>query len=141
MGWRPAPAPRAQAPLGRAEAVVSFRRTLADVAAPPAARLAAVDGLVALGEDPSRWWFQRQWTDTGRPLHEAVRVSYSKLDTLENCELQFVLSQELGLGRPSGYHAWVGHLVHTLKARGGKYGLATLCVGVGQGVSVIVESV
>ena len=33
------------------------------------------------------------------------------------------------------------HLVHALKARGGRYGLATLCVGVGQGVSVIVESV
>jgi acetyl-CoA C-acetyltransferase len=33
------------------------------------------------------------------------------------------------------------HLVHALRARGGRYGLATLCVGVGQGVSVIVESV
>ena len=32
------------------------------------------------------------------------------------------------------------HLVHCLRARGGRYGLATLCVGVGQGVSVIVES-
>ncbi|MFL5456790.1 MAG: thiolase family protein [Myxococcales bacterium] len=32
------------------------------------------------------------------------------------------------------------HLVHALRARGGRYGLATLCVGVGQGVSVIVES-
>jgi acetyl-CoA acetyltransferase family protein len=33
------------------------------------------------------------------------------------------------------------HLVHALRARGGRYGLATLCVGVGQGVSVIIESV
>jgi acetyl-CoA acetyltransferase family protein len=33
------------------------------------------------------------------------------------------------------------HLVHALRARGGRYGLATLCVGVGQGVSVIVETV
>jgi len=33
------------------------------------------------------------------------------------------------------------HLVHALRARGGRYGLATLCVGVGQGVSVIVEAV
>jgi len=32
------------------------------------------------------------------------------------------------------------HLVHALRARSGRYGLATLCVGVGQGVSVIVES-
>jgi acetyl-CoA acetyltransferase family protein len=33
------------------------------------------------------------------------------------------------------------HLVHALRARGGRYGLATLCVGVGQGVSVVVEAV
>jgi acetyl-CoA C-acetyltransferase len=32
------------------------------------------------------------------------------------------------------------HLAHALRARGGRYGLATLCVGVGQGVSVVIES-
>ena len=32
------------------------------------------------------------------------------------------------------------HLVHALRARGGRYGVATLCVGVGQGVSVIIEA-
>jgi 3-oxoadipyl-CoA thiolase len=32
-------------------------------------------------------------------------------------------------------------LVHALRRRGGKYGLATMCVGVGQGVAVIVERV
>jgi RecB family exonuclease len=31
---------------------------------------------------------------------------------LENCELQHVLGDELGLGRVAGYHAWVGKLVH-----------------------------
>ena len=30
-------------------------------------------------------------------------------------------------------------LVHALRARGGRYGLATLCVGVGQGVSTVIE--
>ena len=55
-----------------------------------------------------RWWFQRDWTDTGAPLHETIRVSYSKLSTLENCELQYVLSAELGLGGMVGYQAWVG---------------------------------
>ncbi len=30
-------------------------------------------------------------------------------------------------------------LVHALRRRGGRYGLATMCVGVGQGVAVIVE--
>jgi 3-oxoadipyl-CoA thiolase len=32
-------------------------------------------------------------------------------------------------------------LAHALRRRGGRYGLATMCVGVGQGVAVIVESV
>ncbi|MBA3691143.1 MAG: PD-(D/E)XK nuclease family protein [Actinobacteria bacterium] len=77
-------------------------------------RLAALDALVALGVDPRRWWFQRNWTDTGRPLHDTLRLSYSKLSKLENCELQHVLSDELGLGRPGGYHAWVGKTVHKL---------------------------
>jgi acetyl-CoA acetyltransferase family protein len=31
-------------------------------------------------------------------------------------------------------------LVHALRRRGGRYGLATMCVGVGQGVAVVVES-
>jgi hypothetical protein len=76
--------------------------------------LAALDGLQALGADPSSWWFQRDWTETGRPLHEQLRLSYSRLSTLENCELQHVLGGELGLGRTAGYQAWVGKLVHGL---------------------------
>jgi 3-oxoadipyl-CoA thiolase len=32
-------------------------------------------------------------------------------------------------------------LVHELKRRNGKYGLATMCIGVGQGISTIVEAV
>jgi superfamily I DNA/RNA helicase/RecB family exonuclease len=103
------------APLSSAEAAATWRRTLAGQAGDSAAaRLAALDGLVALQVDPGRWWFQRDWTDTGRPLHENVRVSFSRLDKLENCELQFVLNEEVGLGTRSGHQAWVGHLVHTL---------------------------
>ena len=105
----------ARAPLSTAEAAATWRRTLAGADdASDADRLAALDGLSALRVDPARWWFQRDWTDTGRPLHESVRVSYSRLSTLDNCELQYVLNEELGLGGPSGYHAWVGGLVHTL---------------------------
>ncbi|MEA2521904.1 MAG: hypothetical protein QOI81_1550, partial [Actinomycetota bacterium] len=88
--------------------------TLSDAGAADVERLAAIEGLVALGVDPSRWWFQREWSDTGKPLHEAFHLSYSKLSTLENCELQHVLRNELGLGRPGGYHAWVGKTVHKL---------------------------
>ncbi len=43
-----------------------------------------------------------------------MRVSYSKLSTLENCELQYVLSAELGLGGQVGYQAWVGKLIHRI---------------------------
>jgi len=48
----------------------------------------------------------------------------------------------ISMGHPLGMSGAriLGHLAHALKARGGKYGLATLCVGVGQGVSVIVEA-
>jgi len=32
-------------------------------------------------------------------------------------------------------------LLHELKRRGGKYGLATMCIGVGQGAAIIYEGV
>jgi superfamily I DNA/RNA helicase len=112
--WTSIPAGPFDEPVSVREAEATWRRTLADPAEPPTLRLAAIEGLVALGADPSRWWFQRDWTDTGLPLHERLRVSYSKLTTLENCELQYVLSAELGLGRPVGYQAWVGTVVHRI---------------------------
>ena len=112
--WSPVPDPGLAEPISVREAAAVWRRTLADQAVPAAERLAALDGLVTLGVDPRRWWFQRDWTETGRPLHEHLRASYSKLDVLDNCELQFVLGSELGLGRPVGYQAWVGSLVHRI---------------------------
>jgi putative RecB family exonuclease len=117
MAWTPVGGEGPSAdpePITVGEAAGLWRRALSDPARAAGERLAALEGLLALGVDPSRWWFQRDWTDTGRPLHESIRVSYSRLDKLENCELQFVLSEELGLGTPSGYHAWVGSLVHDL---------------------------
>jgi len=76
--------------------------------------LAALDGLVALGFRTEGWWFQREWTDTGAPLTEQLHPSYSKLGKLENCELQYVLGEELGLSRRGGYQASVGKLIHSL---------------------------
>ena len=112
--WSSVPDPGLAEPISVREAAALWRRTLADHAVSGAERLAALEGLVTLGVDPRRWWFQRDWTDTGRPLHEHLRASYSKLDVLDNCELQFVLGSELGLGRPVGYQAWVGSLVHRI---------------------------
>ena len=47
----------------------------------------------------------------------------------------------IALGHPLGMSGAriLGHLAHALRRTGGRYGLATLCVGVGQGVSVIIE--
>jgi hypothetical protein len=101
-------------PVSVAEAAAIWRRELADPTASGAIRLAAIDGLLALGVEPSRWWFQRDWTDTGAPLHEELRLSYSRLATLDNCDLQFVLGEELGLSKRGGYQAAVGKLVHEL---------------------------
>ena len=47
-------------------------------------------------------------------VEDALSLSYSRLSTLENCELQFVLSSELGLDPGGGYQAWVGKLVHSI---------------------------
>ena len=110
--WRPAPDGPFEDPVSVREAAAVWRRTLANLDAPSAQRLAALEGLVVLGVDPTRWWFQREWTDTGRPLHETIRVSFSRLDKLVNCALQYVLSEELGLEGQAGYYAWVGHTVH-----------------------------
>ncbi len=104
-------------PVSVGEAVAAWRRQLADPGAEAWRRLAALEGLRALDVDAARWWFQRDWTDTGRPLHETLRLSYSRLSNLENCELQHVLGDELGLGRVAGYQAWVGKLVHGIIER------------------------
>jgi len=114
VGWTSAPGGPFDEPLSVLEAAASWRRELSDGSRPPNVRLAALRGLLALGDRPTRWWFQQDWTGSDRPLHEGIRVSFSKLDTLENCALQYVLSEELGLEGQAGYYAWVGHLVHRI---------------------------
>jgi superfamily I DNA/RNA helicase len=113
--WRPAPdTVEENDPVSVREAVASWRRQLADSTVEGWRRLAALEGVRALGADAAAWWYQREWTDTGRPLHETLRLSYSRMSNLENCELQHVLGDELGLGRVAGYQAWVGKLVHSI---------------------------
>lgn len=110
--WQPAPAGPFHEPVSVQEASASWRRGLADRKAPAWRRLADLEGLVRLGADPGKWWFQRDWTATGRPLHEDLHVSYSRLKNMEDCELRHVLGDELGLSAPGGYHAWVGKTIH-----------------------------
>ena len=47
----------------------------------------------------------------------------------------------IALGHPLGCSGAriLTTLVHELKRRGGGYGLATMCIGVGQGIATIVE--
>ena len=47
----------------------------------------------------------------------------------------------IALGHPLGASGAkiLTTLVHALHRTGGKYGLATMCIGVGQGIAVIVE--
>ena len=49
----------------------------------------------------------------------------------------------IALGHPLGMSGarMVGTLAHELQEREGRYGLATLCIGVGQGLAVVIEAV
>jgi len=48
----------------------------------------------------------------------------------------------IALGHPLGMSGarLVTMLAHELRARGGRYGLATMCIGVGQGIATIIEN-
>jgi superfamily I DNA/RNA helicase/RecB family exonuclease len=112
IGWTAAPTGPFPRPLSLPEAAAVWRREMSDASGQAPGRLAALGGLLRIGDRPSSWWFQRDWTGDDRPLHDEVRVSFSRLEKLDNCALQYVLSEELGLEGEAGYYAWVGHLVH-----------------------------
>jgi acetyl-CoA acyltransferase len=48
----------------------------------------------------------------------------------------------IAIGHPLGASGArvVGRTVEELRACGGRYGLATLCIGVGQGLAMVLES-
>ena len=49
----------------------------------------------------------------------------------------------IALGHPLGASGAriLTTLVHELRRRGGRYGLATMCIGVGQGIAAVIEAV
>ena len=49
----------------------------------------------------------------------------------------------IALGHPLGCSGarLVGTLLHELERRGGRYGLATMCIGVGQGIATVIERI
>ncbi len=117
VAWAAAPEGTDDDPVSVREAIATWRQQLADPGMEAWRRLAALRGLDALGADPTTWWYQRDWSNSVKPLRDTLRMSYSRLSNLENCELQHVLGDELGLGRVAGYQAWVGKLVHGIIER------------------------
>jgi superfamily I DNA/RNA helicase/RecB family exonuclease len=92
-----------------------LRRRLADRAEVPAHRLAAAASMAEVGADPAAWWGRFDWSEPGLPLHEGeIWTSYSHLSSLENCGLQYLYQEELGLDPSSSHQMWVGSLVHGL---------------------------
>jgi superfamily I DNA/RNA helicase/CRISPR/Cas system-associated exonuclease Cas4 (RecB family) len=115
VAWTPAPAlADVEDPVSVGEAIATWRRAAAANDADAVERVASLEALLAIGDDPRRWWFQHDWTEGEIVDDGELRLSYSRLSTLENCELQYVLSTELGLDPVGGYQAWVGRLVHTI---------------------------
>ena len=141
---------------GAATILLASARKAAELGLEPLGRIVAA---ASAGVDP-----REMGMGPVPATHKALKnagLSVKQLDLVELNEAfaaqSLAVIQELGLdpekvnvdggaialGHPLGMSGAriLGHLAHALKARGGKYGLATLCVGVGQGVSVIVESV
>ncbi len=48
----------------------------------------------------------------------------------------------IAIGHPLGCSGarLLGTLAHELRRRGGRYGLVTLCIGVGQGLAAVIEN-
>ena len=106
------------------EAEVAWRRTLCDTQATPPSRLAAAWGLANLPRlDTNRWWWGRDWTQNGAPVvGEKKRTSYTRFSDYENCPLQYLLKQVLGLDPETSYHMAYGSLMHRVleKAENGE---------------------
>ena len=98
------------------EAEVRWRRVASSTDLGPEERLAAVWGLSNLpGLDPSRWWWGRRWTQNELPVMPGrLHSSYSRYSTYENCALQYLLGQVLGLDPESTYQMAFGSLIHNL---------------------------
>ncbi len=93
----------------------SFRRIISDSAAEPGRRLAALASLQRVAADPRSWWGRRGWTDPGVPMYgDDLRTSYSRLDPLDNCPLQYLYRVEMGLDPERTHQMWLGSLVHEI---------------------------
>src|ERR671918_59337 len=110
--------------LTEREAEVAWRKTLCHKEKPSPARLAAAWGLAKLPSlDTDRWWWGRDWTRNDTPVvGEKKRTSYTRFSDYENCPLQYLLKQVLGLDPETSYHMAYGSLMHRVleKAENGE---------------------
>ena len=139
---------------GAAALVVASRERAADLGLEP---LATFRGSAVAGVDPAVMGIGP--VPAVRKLLDRVGVAVGELDLVELNEAfasqSVAVVRELGLDpekvNVNGGAIAIGHplgmsgarlvvtLVHELRRRGGRYGLATMCVGVGQGQAALFE--
>ena len=140
---------------GAAVLSVASARALADLGLEPLARVVAT---AVAGVDPSCMGLGP--IPATRKALARAGIAASQLDLIELNEafavqaIACMRELELDSARVNIYGGAIalGHplgasgarilttLVHALRRTGGRYGLATMCIGVGQGIAVIVES-
>jgi acetyl-CoA acetyltransferase family protein len=139
---------------GAAALVLMARRRARDLGLTPRARVvaSAVAGVdpayMGLGPIPAtRKVLQRAGLSIGDidliELNEAfaVQVLHCTRELEIDVEKLNVNGGAIALGHPLGCSGarLVVTLLHELERRGGRYGLATMCIGVGQGIATIIE--
>lgn len=121
--------------------------------------LARITGRAAFGNDPDVFGIApvdaanralaragRTWADVDLvELNEAFAaqsIACLRLWTELDPEKLNVHGGALAIGHPLGASGGriIGHLAHELKRRGGGIGVAAICIGVGQGLAVVLEA-
>jgi acetyl-CoA acyltransferase len=143
-------------PLSDGASAVVIASERADLSSPPLARIAG-RGVVAL--EPERFGFapvhaaERAlnaagigWSDVGAvELNEAFAVqSLACIDAWEiDPSIVNVKGGAIAIGHPLGASGGriLGTLAHVLRERGERWGVAAICIGVGQGLAVVLENV
>jgi 3-oxoadipyl-CoA thiolase len=140
---------------GAAALSVASARALADLGLQPLTRVVAT---AVAGVDPSCMGLGP--VPATRKALERARLTIKQLDLVELNEafaaqaIACIRELELNPSRVNIYGGAIalGHplgatgakilttLVHALRRTGGRYGLATMCIGVGQGIAMVVET-
>ncbi len=117
----PGPPPEREEPVTLQEAEAYLRRTLADPAAPPPLRLAA---LSALAGGPERGFRQAEWIPGVRErgpdvglVPRGARLSPTQAESYDTCPRRYALERRLRIGEQSSLYADFGSVVHEVLER------------------------